>query len=126
MRRFWIGVILLAVLLAAGLWTSRAMDRIHTPIGTLLDGAAEAAQQEDWSRAELLATQARDAWAQSRHTVAALADHTPMDELDGLFAQLPIFLRQRDTAHFAVTCAELSQLARAMGEAHAPDWWNLL
>ena len=49
-----------------------------------------------------------------------------MDELDGLFAELMVFLKNRESPHFEATCARLSLLARAMADGHGLQWWNLL
>lgn len=126
MRRFWIGIILMVLLLCVGLWTAQAMDAVHQPISALLEQAKDAALREDWEQAGALAMSAKAQWENSWRFTAAVADHTPMDDLDSLFAQLPVYLAQRETTHFASTCAELSMLARAMGDAHSLNWWNLL
>jgi hypothetical protein len=49
-----------------------------------------------------------------------------MDELDGLFAELMVFLQSREAPHFSATCARLVVLARAMAESHGLQWWNIL
>lgn len=126
MKRFWFGIAVLAVLLGLCLWAAGAMEEIHKPIAEQLSLASEAAMDGDWSRAEVLATQAYTAWKHSWRATASVADHSPMDEVDGLFAQLPIYVREEESTHFAATCAQLSQLVEAMHDAHAFNWWNLL
>lgn len=126
MKRLWIGAVTLAVLLGACLWTSYAMDAVHGPISDQLDKAADAALAEDWAQATALAAEARAEWDRSWRMTASVADHTPMDEVDGLFAQLPAYARDEEAVHFAATCAQLSRLVAAMGEAHSFNWWNLL
>ena len=126
MGRFWFGLVTLLVLLALGLWVATAMNAVHQPMADLLERAAEAALEEDWATAEGLAMQAKGSWERHWRLTAAVADHSPMDELDGLFAQLPVFIREREVTHFASTCAQLAQLAQAMGDAHSLSWWNLL
>lgn len=126
MRRLWIGVALLVVLLIFGLWTAFVMDSIHQPIGTLLEQAASAALQNDWPLASELCQEAKSQWERRWFITAAVADHTPMDEIDGLFARLPILSEERETADFAATCAQLAKLTQAMGNAHSLSWWNLL
>lgn len=126
MRRLWLGVALLLLLFGIGLWAAATMDNIHQPIAALLDQAAEAALHEDWETAAALALDARGEWEDHWSMTAAVADHNPMDEIDGLFAQLPVFAREEEKADFAATCAQLSQLTQAMGNAHSLNWWNLL
>ena len=126
MSRFWIGIALLAVFLCLGLWVTWAMDDIHAPICRTLEQAADAALAGDLQAATALASNARDAWARHWHGTAAAADHAPMDEIDGLFAQVEILARAGNTADFAATCGRLAKLIAAIGEAHSPSWWNLL
>lgn len=126
MQRLWIGIALLIILLGLGLWTAIAMDKIHQPIAALLNQAAEAALQEDWQDAAALALDAKGEWERHWSAIASVADHTPMDEIDGLFAQLPIFAREEEKSDFAAVCAQLARLTQAMGNAHSLNWWNLL
>lgn len=126
MKRLWIGIIVLAVLLILGGAVSWAMDAIHISMAENLQQAAEAAMAEDWGAALQCAEKARESWKDHQHFVAAFADHTPMDELEGLFAELEIYAQAREQAHFAATCAHLAQLAQAMAESHSPTWWNFL
>lgn len=126
MKRFWIGVCLLVLLLGIGIFTQIGMHRIHDPISRSLDAAAQAALAGDFSQAQALARDAQEIWTRNWHRTAAAADHEPMDRMDTLFAALQVYARQRDTDCFAATCVQLARLARAMGDAHAFNWWNLL
>ena len=126
MKRVWIGVAVLAVLLVAGTVIAWGMNAIHQPIARQLQQAGAAAMAEDWDTALREAAAARDAWNCGWRMTAAFADHTPMDEIDGLFAELEIYAQAREKEHFAATCAHLAQLAEAMAESHSPTWWNFL
>ena len=126
MKRFWIGVTLLAVLLVGGLLLRHRMDRVHLETSRLLQQAQTAALQKDWPQAQALAEEARQQWQRYRRFTAAFADHTPMDEIDGLFAELAIFSQEQEMPHFAATCTRLNHLASAMAESHMLHWWNLL
>ncbi len=126
MRRLYIGAVLLVVLLALGVGIAVGMDGIHARSAAALDAAADAALDGDWQTAQLLSQQAQQMWQQNWQIVACVADHTPMDEIDALFAQLPAFVRGGEDVHFAATCAQLAQLLQAMGDAQRPDWWSLL
>ncbi len=126
MKRLWLGIGILAVLLALCSAVTLSMERIHSPIAEDLSRAAEAAQKEDWGKANALAGAARARWEQYWHFTAMVADHTPMDELDGLFAELEIYGREQEMPHFAATCAHLRQLSQAMADSHTPSWWNLI
>ena len=126
MKRSWIGLILLLVLLAGGIAATWAMGQCHTPISRDLANAALAAVEGNWERGESLLLSARTAWGRSRHLTACFADHTPMEEIDALFAQVEVYAAVREETDFAAGCAALAGKVKAMGQAHGASWWNLL
>ena len=126
MNRSKIGVWLLLILLILGAVSTWAMGRFSGPIQTQVAQAGDAALVGDWEKAEALACQARERWEKYRDFCAALADHEPMENIDGLFAQLEVYRQIRDGENFATVCAQLSQDTKAIGEAHSLTWWNLL
>ena len=126
MGRFWLGVGILVIFLAGGLWVSHTMDDVHQSIGSTLDAAAEYALDGDLESGFSLAQQARSNWQANWNWVATVADHEPMDEIDGLFSQLDAYRQSQRSIDFAACCARLSALVVAVGEAHSLTWWNLL
>ena len=115
MGRFLLGIGLMLALLAAGLFVSHAAEDIHTPVSALLIQAAEA---ED----PVAAMAAREKWGSHWHAAAAFSDHAPMDEIDGLFAQL----EDKSGTELAALCRRIASLVSAVAEAHKLTWWNLL
>ena len=126
MKRMYIGAALLIMALAAGIAVTVAFSRIHLPIAQTLDAAAEAALEEDWVKAAALRSSAEEQWQRHRHFTAALADHEPLEQIDGLFARLRTLEGQQDAVQFAGDCAELSRLAVAMAASQGIAWWDLL
>lgn len=126
MKRSKIGAWLLMILLAVGILSSWGMGKCCDPIGEAAADAADAALREDWEQAEALAGQARARWDKYWGFCAAFADHEPMENVNGLFAQLEVYARSRDAQNFAAVCAQLSEDTKAIGEAHSLKWWNLL
>ncbi len=126
MGKLWLGIGILAVFLALGLGISFAMDHTHNTIAATLDAAAESALTGDLSTGEQQALTAKANWEKSWHASATVADHAPMDEIDGLFAQLSVYSRAGNMVDFAACCTRISMLVRAMSEAHSLTWWNLL
>ena len=122
-RRFYLGVGILMVVLALGLLTQWAMEKCQQPPALLLE---QAVQTEDFQAATELAQEARTLWEQKRKEVAAVADHTPMDEIDEVFAELEIYAREREQVHFVACCNRLASLLRAVSDAHQLNWWNVL
>ena len=126
MKRCLTGIAILISMLILSALIAGSMHNVHYRISELLEQAQQAASAENWSQADRLARQANEQWQRYHHFTAAFADHTPMDELDGLFAELMIFLEERESPHFASTCARLSLLAQSMADSHGLQWWNLL
>lgn len=126
MKRTGIGVGLLIALLLAGIFSARWMERHHMPLAGLLSQAARAAMAEEWEQAHTLTSHAEQAWSGKRRVTAAFADHGPMEEIDGLFAELEVFYLAGEQVHFATTCRDLSRKLEAMGDAHSLRWWNIL
>lgn len=126
MKRCWFGLGLLIVLLAGSIFVTWHMGRSHEPMAEAVTQAAERALTGDWGNAEALAGKARASWEKNWGISAAFADHEPMEEINGLFAQLEVYAASRDSLGYAAVCAQLRTALEAMGDAHGFVWWNLL
>ena len=126
MKRCWFGLGLLVVLLGASIWVTWHMDHAHAPIASAVEQAAQRALGGDWGNAAALAETARAGWEEGWNISATFADHEPMEEINGLFAQLEIYAQAKDSLGFAAVCAQLQESLKAMGDAHGFVWWNLL
>ena len=123
MKRIWIGVGLLLALLVVGLAVMRITDR---QLGQVSDTLKQASEARDWDRAVALAQKAQKEWKQKWHLMAALADHTDIDTVDSLFAQLEVYQQRSAATHHAAACAQLSEAIHDLEEGHRLTWWNLL
>lgn len=121
-----VGAVILSILLIAGLYTSKDMERSHWEISKRLEDAAWFALTENWEDARQAAAAAENQWNACRTRNCLLSDHTPMEQIDALFSRVGIFSAARNREQFAATCAELSRYVQAMGEAHCLTWQNLL
>ena len=126
MKRGWIGLGLLGVLLTAGLLVTGFMGRVHREVSQELEEAARAAGAGNWAEAAEDTRDAYNDWQEHWHFSAAFADHEPMEEIDALFAQLEAYRKTRDAVAFAAVCRQLAKQVEAMGDAHQLNWWNLL
>lgn len=125
-NRVSFGAALLILLLIAALLGGFAMEKVYDPAARMFGEAAEFALDENWQQALLSADQGRTRWIKYRSFAASLADQTPMDDVEKLMSEMTVFARCRDKEHFAATCAQLSVMCKAMGDAHKGSWWNLL
>ena len=126
MKRGWIGFGLLLLILTAGVLSAWAMVQWHSPLEQQMELAAQYALSSDWEQAQQLTRQVSEQWEKRWHPSAVFADHEPMEEIDALFAQLEVYEENREALGFVALCAELARELGAMGEAHVPNWWNLL
>ena len=126
MKRLWLGISLLALFFIGSLLIGLAMDSAHLEIAEKLHNAADLVLEENYAMGQEQAQSAKAKWEKCWSWTAAVADHAPMDEIDGLFAQLKAFESPEDGVHYAATCAQLSKLVEAMAEAHRLSLENLL
>lgn len=126
MKRLWIGVALLLVLLGAGIFSTVSMERFHHSLSRHLESAAQAALAEDWEQAREILHQCRSRWQRFRNCIAAGASHETIEEIDSLYSQLDIYLSRRDSPGFTLCCTALWHATAALGEAQSINWWNLL
>lgn len=126
MRRFWIGVGILVGLLAVGLWAMWVMDDVHGSISENLRQASQAVQEFGWEKADALTDSAKADWEKYWSFSAAMADHTAMDEIDALLAQLDVYRQRENVTAYAAACARLAELIGALEEGHRLSWWNIL
>ena len=124
--RMWIGMIILLVFLISGILISALTDRICQPITQNLQKAGDLAAAGLLESAGALTVQAAKQWESHWHQLALVADHSPMDEIDGLFAQAKMYARVGASQDFSAVCAKLSKLVTAISEAHSLTWWNLI
>ena len=102
------------------------MQTIHEAAALTLEQAAETALEGEMSQAVSQFRQAQQRWERYQRLSATVADHSPMDEIEMLFAEAEVYARQQNTVYFSASCAHLSRLVRAMSDAHQLTWWNLL
>lgn len=126
MKRIWIGIILLALLLGAGLWIADFMEQAHSSVSQDVRLAGKMARQEHWESARALAARGHETWQKKRPVTAAIADHEPMDEIDALFAQLEVYGEAEAAVAFRSLCAHLESQLEALAQSHRAAWWNLL
>lgn len=126
MKRLWLGVAFLILLLASGIWQMAGLSHIHSRLSQTLSDAALAAQQENWNTADTLSQNAQSQWEQYRHITASFADHEPLEEAEQLFAELQLCKALSLEENYAVVCSNLSHICKAIAESFQISWWNVL
>lgn len=126
MKRSWIGLAMLAILLASALGVSWAMREIHTPITRRLEQAADDALAGRWDKARDQAQRAEAAWEDWSNLRGCFADHGPIEEVEAAFAELEAYGEAHQAGEFAAACRGLARKVTAMGDAHGLSLRNLL
>lgn len=125
MKRLWLGVGLLTVMLLSGILVPELLETCHEAIVQDLDQAAELAMSEQWDSVRRLSDRAEENWEKKRPVTASFTDHEPLDEIDGLFAQLEVYAEAEESVAFSSTCVYLSSQLDALGDYHKFSFWNL-
>ena len=120
------GFLILLVLLAAGLTGSRILCRHYDGIAARMDAAALYALSDGWEAAKVSWTGGRSRWEESWRISCIFADHSPMEEIDTLFARIAVYASEEEATEFAAACAEVARQMEAMSDAQRLTWWNLL
>lgn len=126
MKRSWIGFALLVILLAAALVSSWAMEEFHEAAANKLEQAGQYALAGNWAGAAFLTADVQRDWDRWELLRCALADHSPMEEIETLFSALEVYGTAREKVAFAALCREAAQKMEAMGQAHGLQLHNLL
>lgn len=126
MRRFWIGVALLFLMLAGSIVMLLLSHRFYDNFSDTLDAAADAALSENWSDAEALTRQTTRHWRHYRRFLASFTDHEPIEQVELLLSRLMLFQKARLAVEFADACESLSLLSKAIDESHSLKWWSVL
>lgn len=124
MKRFVLGLGLLAVLLAGSAAVGKRMEQLHSPVVRELKQAITLAQEGAAEAAAAAVTFARAQWDNNWTFLAAFADHEPLDEVDDLFSAVGEHLP--DSEEFKACCQQLIQRTTAVIRDQAFSWWNLL
>lgn len=124
MKRFVMGIALLAILLFGGLVVSRRMEQLHDPVVQELKAALTLAAEGAGDAASAAVKLAKEEWEKGWKFFAAFADHEPMEEVDDLFSAVTEYLP--DSQEFAACCQQLIQRTAAVVRDQAISWWNLL
>lgn len=126
MSRTWVGIVLLALLLIAGIGSLMGVQGPLDTIAQHLETASALALSGSLAEGAEPVQKAQDLWISLRNGLAAVTDHDPLEQIDAGFALLKLYAAAGDSRNFAVVCIDLSMQIRAVGDAHSIQWWNIL
>lgn len=120
MKRLIIGLLVLSLLLLAGLCLTTLFTQRLTPVSRQLWHCARLALAQDTAGAVQAARQAENDWQRGQHFFAAFSDHASLDEINSLFAQLPLATR----ADLPGLYARLASLTQDLMRSQQLRWWT--
>ncbi len=126
MKRFWLGLGILAAFLAAGFFVKEALEVRCRQTGALVQQAAEAAEKDNFAGARKALAQARQQWQRSGLLASAFCDHRSLEQAEMLLSELEVYAQREDSEGFLVCGSRLLQLLEAMAATQRLDLSNLL
>lgn len=121
MKYFYIGLLILSLLLCACYFTSRQMRRSTDAMLKPLEDALEASRLGDYEGARRALAAAERSWARYEPRLNALISHERTDEV----SQQLCLLRYADADHFESICSALILRIRHLRQMDLPQWHNI-
>ena len=122
----FLGVGILAGILALGLMLNCCLDKAAKEAEMNLLNACEAANRGDLVAANRQAELARQSWNQVRHLAACLIEHQDLEAIELDFGALEVRFRQHNREESAILCQSLAQRIRALADNEKPVYDNIL
>ena len=126
MLRLWIGIGILAVLLAMGIGLLWGSSVFFEELSEDLQQAGDFALAGNWQAAGEKVEKSREKWEAYRPFWASFTDHEPVEQMQNLFSQLELYRARQLEVDFAAVCRNLVHVAEAIDEAHSLKWWSIL
>lgn len=126
MLRLWIGIGILAILLAMGIGLLWGSGVFFEELSQDLQQAGDFALAGNWQAAGEKVEKSREKWEAYRPFWASFTDHEPVEQMQNLFAQLELYRTRQLEVEFAAVCRNLVHVAEAIDESHSLRWWSVL
>ena len=126
MNKLWLGLGLLAALLALGLGSLCLLTEHSSRAEAGLALAADAAEAGEMALACEYAAQVCRYWQAAVPAVDAVTSHEETDEIQRCLAELLAEGRSGRREEFLTLCARLRVMTAHLAEMERPRWYNLL
>ena len=124
MKYLYIGVGVLAVLLAACILSTTVISSCTRETADALEHALSAFDEDDFPAAAAQASRAKSEWDQHAKLLSALLSHEELDEIDTAFTALDSYRKTQTADEFRSRCAELSLRLRHITQMDIPFYYN--
>lgn len=126
MKYFSIGCGILAILLAAGIWSSLWIDRSVENVQTQLEAAVDALDTAGIEAAVAHSALASVQWERHRRLLGILLSHERLEEISVGFAELSSYAGSGDGEEYRACCQALLVRLASLAKTDLPLYDNLL
>lgn len=126
MKRVWIAVGLVAVILAGGMLALWHLEGIAGGLQATLDQLAQAVEEREDGRILALARQFQEQWEGVEPGIRRYIHHDELDAITGGCARLAALARYRDYGELAAETDRMRHLVAHILESERPTLGNIL
>lgn len=126
MKRLWIALGVLALLLAGSLWNTARVTRVSDTLTAALNQAEAAVAEDDWDTAAALTQQALEQWTAAEPWLAFVLCHENTDAVTTGFQEVLGFLQYRSAPEYDSANGALVAQVEHLAEIEALNWKNVL
>lgn len=125
MKHLWIGVCILAVILAASIVCVSMLNLCVHRVADRLDEAVSLLDRGETSAALKTAKRAANLWHRYSGFLCSILDHEESDSIAWNFAELSSYAQTCSTEEFRCRCVEASAMIRHMADMELPYYYNI-
>lgn len=126
MRRFWISLTLLCIMLGAALVNANYLQNFTDSLTSRLKAAEEMAERGVWEQADTITRQCLEDWEHRRAYLHIIACHDDTDRVLTAFRSVLQYLGLEEMDEYAAANLELITHIELLAEVEQPDWLNIL
>ena len=126
MKRFWIALSLLVILLVVSLGSLLYFSRVSESILSALSQAEELADGQDLEGASSAFYRAGNLWRQQKGALRYFLDREKMAAVEGVFAVCQGYLSHESLSDFSAGCRQVLAMVEDLFSGEFPSLENLL
>ncbi len=126
MKRLWIALGLLALLLLLTICHTHSLQHFTNHLTGQLEEAETLVQQEQWEQARQLTQSALDTWNRQDIRLHVLLRHADTDQIHAGFQEVLALLNSREYGEYAAANARLISQLHLLSEAEQLNLKNIL
>ncbi|NLA10562.1 MAG: DUF4363 family protein [Firmicutes bacterium] len=125
MKRIWLAVILLLVVLTGSVALFLYTDAQHDHLQEQLQRIHLAAEDEDWGQAHRESEQLKEIWSRTDASWTPIMDHRQVDRLDESLTRVGKLVEMRNREELLIEIAVAMRTAKRIKETELPSLRNI-